>query len=279
MVKTSVIIAVCVTLFISLILPVLGCIVYGLKNKRKGIWTAWLLGAAGFVVFQLIIRIPVLNVLSLNQGFLLLAQNHYILYSFILAFSAALFEVAGRFLAARIMNKKLTFEKGVAAGLGHGGIEAMAIIGIMYVNNLIYIIMINSGSFDTVVAQTAALGADTSALLSVKDALVNSNALMFYMAGYERIVTMIAHTALSLLVCYFVSRKKDLRGIVICLGCHCLMDFVSPIVNGMATGYLGNRISQTTASIIVYLWLTIVAAVAIVAIFKIKKCWKESIEQ
>lgn len=139
--------------------------------------------------------------------------------------------------------------------------------------------MINSGSFDTVVAQTAALGADTSALLSVKDALVNSNALAFYLPGYERILTMILHTALSLLVCYFVSRKKDLHGIVICLGCHWLTDFVPPIVTGMATEYLGNRISQTTATIIVYLWLTIIAAAAIGVIVKIKKCWKKPIEE
>lgn len=69
MVSNSVIAAVCVTLFISLVLPVALYLVYGIKNKGKGVWTAWLLGAAGFFVFQIVIRIPLLNLLSLNEGF------------------------------------------------------------------------------------------------------------------------------------------------------------------------------------------------------------------
>ena len=50
-------------------------------------------------------------------------------------------------------------------------------------------------------------------------------------------VTMILHIALTMLVCYFVSRKKDFVGIVICLLLHWLVDFVTPLINGMATEY------------------------------------------
>ena len=46
MVSTTTILAVLVTLFISLILPVISYIVYGAKNKGKGVWSGWLLGAA-----------------------------------------------------------------------------------------------------------------------------------------------------------------------------------------------------------------------------------------
>ena len=84
MVGVSTIIAVCVTLFISLVLPIVVYIMYGVKNKGKGVWTAWLLGAAGFFVFQMIIRVPILNLLSLNAGFVAFLQEHYILYCFIM---------------------------------------------------------------------------------------------------------------------------------------------------------------------------------------------------
>lgn len=271
MVGVSTILAVCVTFLISMVLPIVVYIIYGVKNKGKGVWTAWLLGAAGFVIFQVIIRIPILNGLAGLEGFQTFATQNYALYCLILAFTAGLFEVAGRYIVAKIMQKNLTFERGFAAGLGHGGIESIVLIGTMYLNNLIYILMINTGSFDTVIQQTAAAGVDTAALVSVQDALVNSGCGVYLLAGYERILTMIFHTALSLMVCYFVTRKKDALGIILCLICHTIIDFVSPLINGMANGYLGNGLSTTTAYIIIYSFLTVVAVVAVIGIVVLKK--------
>lgn len=276
MVSTSVIIAICVTLFISLLLPILIYVIYGVKNKGKGIWTAWLLGAAGFFVFQVIIRLPILSILSLNQSFISFAENHYILYCLALAFTAGLFEVAGRYAAAKIMNKRgITFKKGFAAGLGHGGIEAMLIVGMTYINNLIYIAMINTGSFDAIVEQTAQLGTDTSSLVMVKDTLINSSPVIFYLAGYERILTMILHVALSLIVCYFVWKKKDAVGIIICLAFHTIVDFITPLISGLTADYLENSISINISYVLVYIFLTIVAVVSIIVIYCLKKSWSK----
>lgn len=274
MISTSTLITVIITFIISAILPLMLWIAYGIKNKGKGVWTAWLLGAAGFFIMQVIIRIPILNMISLTAGFQAFVENQYVLYCFVAAFTAALFELIGRYVVAKIMAKNLTYERSFAAGLGHGGIEAMIIIGMTYLNNLLYIGMINSGTFDVIVEQTVALGVDTTSLVAVKDALINTNSAVFLLAGYERILTMIFHLAMSLIVCYFVSKKQDLKGILICLVCHWIIDFIAPLVNGMATGYMGNVISQTTAYIIVYVFLTIVAVVSVVAIANIRKKWK-----
>lgn len=273
MVNTSTLIAVIITFLITSILPLVVWVIYGLKNKGKGVFTAWLLGAAGFFIMQIIIRIPILNMLSLTAGFQSFVAKHYVLYCLVVAFTAGLFELIGRYVVAKIMAKNLTYEKGFAAGLGHGGIEAMIIIGMTYLNNLLYIGMINSGTFDGIVEQTAALGVDTTSLVAVKDALINTNSAVFLLAGYERILTMILHVALSLMVCYFVSKKQDLKGILICLACHWMVDFIAPLVNGMATEYMGNMISQTTAYIIVYVFLTIVAVASVVSIMNIRKKW------
>lgn len=273
MVGNLTIITVCVTLCISLLLPVAVLIVYGVKNKGRGVWSAWLLGAAGFAVMQVVIRLPILSVLSLIPAFVEFSVRHYVLYCFILALTAGLFEVVGRYVVAKLMSKKLTCIRGIAAGMGHGGIEAMLIVGMTYVNNLIYIVMINSGQFDTIVQQTAAMGVDTASLVALKEALVGTNAAVFLLAGYERILTMAFHVALSLLVCYFVSRKKDILGILICLVCHCAADFVTPLVNGLATPYMGNRISTTTAYVIVYIFLTVVAVLSVLLIRRISRKW------
>lgn len=273
MVSTSSILAVCITLCISLIFPVIVFIVFGLKNRGQGIWSAWLLGAAGFFIFQFLIRLPIINSLSQNPQFLSFAVNNYVLYSFCMALTAALFEAAGRYIVAKLLHNNLTYKRGIAAGLGHGGIEAMLLIGTMYINNLVYMVMINSGSFDTAVAQTAALGGDTSSMLAAKEIFISSGPTAYLLSGYERLMTMIFHVALSLLVCYFVSKKKDLIGIAICVACHCAVDFVAPIVSGMASVYLGNKISQTTSYIIIYAFLTIVAVLSLLAIRHISSLW------
>ena len=107
MVSTSAIVAVCVTLFISLLLPIIVYIVYGVRNKGRGVWTAWLLGAAGFFVLQIIIRLPIISLVSLIPGYLGFIENHYVIYCLILAFTAGLFEVVGRYAVAKILQKKL----------------------------------------------------------------------------------------------------------------------------------------------------------------------------
>lgn len=273
MVPVSTIVTVFITLFITLILPVIVYIIYGVKNKGKGVWTAWLLGAAGFFVFQVIIRMPILSLLSLSQGFMNFATNHYILYCLVLAFTAALFEVAGRYIVAKIMSKKLTYDRSFAAGLGHGSIEAMFIVGMTYVSNLLYIGMINGGTFDSIVEQTAAMGVDASQLVVLKDSLMNTPSATFLLAGYERVLTVILHIALSMLVCYFVSRKQDFKGIVICVLIHWMVDFISPVLSGLATEYLGNVISTGMSYVLVYIFLTAIAVVSVIVIRRLKKTW------
>ena len=72
--------AMCITLVISLVLPVIALIVYALKNRRQGVASAWFLGAAGFFVTQMVIRVPILSTLSLMPGFMAFAENHYVVY-------------------------------------------------------------------------------------------------------------------------------------------------------------------------------------------------------
>ena len=267
--------AMCVTLFVSLVLPVILLVIYALKNRKQGVVKAWFLGAAGFFVTQIVVRIPLLSVLNMSESFISFAENNYVIYAILLAFTAGLFELVGRYVVAKILSKNLSFKKGFAAGLGHGGIEAMALIGMSYISNLLYVAMINTGAINAVIAQTEAMGVDTSAIYTLVDTLVNTPAYMFLLGGYERLLTMIAHTAMTLIVFYFVWKKQDIKGIGICLLMHTLLDGVSAIVSGMATPYLGSVISQNVSYVIIYVYLTIVAVVAVVVIRKIKQSWRE----
>ena len=267
--------AMCVTLFISLILPVVALVVYAVKNRKQGVASAWFLGAAGFFLMQVVIRVPILSTLSLMPGFVSFVENHYVLYALMLGLTAALFEVVGRFACAKILNKNLTYTKGFAAGLGHGGIEAMVLIGMTYVSNLLYVAMINTGAIEGVIAQTEAMGVDVaSEVYALVDTLVNGPAYLYLLAGYERILAMIGHVAMTLVVFYFMSKKQTLKGIGICVLYHFVMDSMVGIIGGLATPYLGSVVSQNVSYVLTYVFLTAMAAVAIVAICKIRAAWK-----
>lgn len=270
MVSTFTILACILTLLVSLFLPVGLLILFALKNKRQGIFSAWLLGAAGFFVTQILIRLPILMVLQSQSWFLTFSQSHLFAYAFGLAFTAGLFELAGRFVAAKLMRKNLTFKRSLAAGLGHGGIEAIILIGTSYISNLAMIAMINSGSFDTLIAQTAAAGVDTSQLELVRQQLLTTSPALFLLGGFERILAMTAHAAMSLIVCYGVAHKKVLPCLLICLGIHTMIDLTAGI-----SLLAGTVLSQTAVYLIIYLILAIVAAISVFVIIKLRCRWQD----
>ena len=259
-----------ITLFVSLLLPVIALVVFAAGHKKQGIVSAWLLGALGFFVTQILIRLPILTFLQGQSWFLSLAQNHLFGYAFSLAFTAGLFELAGRFAVAKLMRKNLTYNRALAAGLGHGGIEAMLLIGMTYVNNLIYIFMINSGTFDAVIAQTAALGVDVTQLELIRTQLLTTSPALFLLAGFERILAMTGHAAMSMVVCWGVHSGKPLKCALVCLGIHTLLDLTAGI-----SLLSGTVLSQTTAYIIIYAILVAMAALSLWILKELQRRWRK----
>lgn len=259
-----------ISLFVSLICPVALIVAFTLKNRKQQLPSAWLLGAAGFFVTQMLIRLPILTALQTQPWFLSFSENNGFLFAFMLAFTAGLFELAGRFAVAKLLSKNLTYKRSLAAGFGHGGIEAMILVGITYLNNILYIFMINNGTFDTVVAQAAQTGVDVSALIQLKDQLVNTSPTLFLLGGFERILAMTGHAAMSLIVCYGVHTGQPLKGALICLGIHTMIDLTAGI-----SMLIGKGLSQTTAYLIIYAILTAVAVLSIRIIMKIHSQWNK----
>ena len=267
MIPSSTFIACFITLFLSLVLPILVLIVMGIKNKGKGIWSAWFLGAAGFFISQIVVRLPLLNILSGMASFQSFAREHYFLYALLLAFTAGLFELAGRFAAAKFLGKNRTFRRSLAAGLGHGGIESIVLVGLTYINNLVYLFLIQSGAFDAMIAQTEAMSVDSAQLIAVRDTLLQVSAPLFLAAGVERVLTMVSHAAMSVIVCYGVAVKHPLPWMLLCLGMHTLLD-----TTVAATGFF----SQNIAYGIIYTCMTVMALVSIWILRKLSQRWPET---
>lgn len=277
MVPVSTIVCCVITLLICLALPVLALLWMDGKYKKQGIPSAWLLGAAGFFVTQILIRVPILTVLQGQSWFMEFANSHLFLYAFGLAFTAGLFELAGRFVVAKLLRKNLTSRRALAAGLGHGGIEAIVLIGMAYVNNLIYIFMINTGYFDSLFAQVQGLSGEqlelaVSQLEMIRTQLVEYPAGMFLLGGFERILAMTAHTAMSMVVCYGVAHGKTLPCMLVCLGIHTLIDLTAGIQL-----LAGTVLSQTAAYIMIYAVLIVVALISLLIIRELLRRWKKEV--
>ena len=229
MVSNATIVCICISLLISLILPILIPIIFGMKYKKKGMVSAWMLGAAGFFITQMLLRIPVLTVLQKTRWYTNFSQNHLFGYVLFLAVTAAVFELAGRYSVAKVLLKNPGYRRSLLAGLGHGGIEAIAIVGITMVNNLAYASMINAGTFQDTLVSAAAAGVDVSTLELIGQQLLNTAPGMFLLSGVERLLAMTAHVAMSMLVCYGIAHKKAGICILLCLGIHTLMDLTAGI--------------------------------------------------
>ena len=275
MVPVSTLLACIVTLCVCLFLPVVLLILFAAKYKKEKILPAWLLGAAGFFVTQMLIRIPILTVLQTQPWFTAFASNTPFVYAFSLAFTAGLFELVGRFVVAKLMVKNLTFRRSLAAGLGHGGIEAIVLIGLTYVNNLVYIVMINTGMFDPMIQEVAAMGDAVPQLEStiaqlemVKTQLVSYPASLFLLASVERVLTICCHAGMSLIVCYGVASGKTIPCLLICLGIHTLLDLTAGI-----SLLIGTALTQTVAYLIIYLILAIAAVVSLLILRKLHGRW------
>ncbi len=252
MVSTASLAAMFATLLLSVGLPI-GLVVYFYRRYRFSL-KALLVGVGVFVVFQIVLRLPLLSFLATQSWFSDLSSSFLFSVVLIGGFTAGLVEECGRYLGFSILLKdKLSWENGLAYGLGHGGIEAIAVVGLAYINNIVLSIMINQGAFDRLIAP--ALGAEA---VLIKNQLTGLPPSLFLAAGAERALTLIIHIALSLMVLYAVKRKKPLFLLTAIL--------LHTVLNAGAV-YLHQSVSMWAAE----LYIAALAAAALYLIVKIKE--------
>ena len=101
-----------------------------LLSKAKILSGISFTGAAVFILFQLVTRIPLIQlVLPGMDWYKETIQSNIWTYGLFLGFTAGLFEEVGRYLAFILILKNLDWKNAVAFGIGHGGIEAILLVG------------------------------------------------------------------------------------------------------------------------------------------------------
>ncbi|SOC14070.1 YhfC family intramembrane metalloprotease [Pseudobutyrivibrio ruminis] len=245
------IIGMCFTLLISFGLPI-GLLLYAM-NKLKAKMISFWIGAATFVVFALVLE-QLLHIGMINQFGEALTGNILIkaIYG---GLAAGIFEEVGRFISMKLFMKRLlNKENAFMYGVGHGGIEAMIIVGLTTVSNLISAYMINTGLmekslelFDSDIKQ------QTIDQLSL---LWTTSPVDFYMAGVERVVAITLHLSLSYIV-YRAVKDGKIQLLFLSIALHAFADFVTVLVAGYAP--------------IIVVEIILIVIVSIIAVFVYKR--------
>ena len=190
------------------------------------------IGALAFVLFALVLeQIP--HVIMLNLLGETLTENIW-LYAVYGGLAAGLFEETGRFTAMKFwMKKSLSKESSVMYGVGHGGIEAVLIVGITCISNLITALMINSGQIESAFS-TIEDGAGKETAIQGLAVLWTTPGYQFFLAGVERISAITLHICLSYLV-YRAVKYGMKKYYFLAVGIHFLVDALTVLLANFAS--------------------------------------------
>lgn len=155
------------------------------------------------------------------------------LYAIYGGFMAGLFEETGRYLAFSFALKKYR-AKNVNAlmyGAGHGGFEAMAIVGLTMINNIVWSIMINSGR---IAELTGSLTGDQLAQAQQSiGLLISTPSYQFLLGGVERLFAILLHISLSVLVWFSVKWEGKLYLYPLAILFHFAVDAAAALLSGL----------------------------------------------
>lgn len=156
-----------------------------------------------------------------------IAQN-VVLYSLYGCLMAGLFEETARLIGLRYLCKKdPSPTTGFAYGVGHGGIEAILLVGVSVANNLVIMIMVNGGSLNTLLE--GATDEQASTAMAQLEQLAAQPSSVFLAAGIERIIAICLHLSLSVLIWMVVTKKLPMWGYPLAIGLHAVSNIAAAL--------------------------------------------------
>lgn len=188
------------------------------KSTKKIV--SFFAGCACFVVFQVLTRMPLLSMLSqYSTDYLLFSSTQPLANAFLLSLSAGVFEETGRYIVFSIMKKRKTDADPISFGLGHGGIEAVLLVAIPFIQSM-----------------------------AMKSPFTAEQA---FCSGLERISAITLHVALSILVYRCVKAKKGVF-VLLAVALHTLFNVVALFSLNFGMSLLLTEILLLAVAVIIY---------------------------
>lgn len=193
------------TILVALCLPIAAIIGYRIKVKRL---LPICIGALGFILFALILeRILHTAVFTFFSGI----TSNLLIYALYGCLAAGLFEETARLVGLSYLCKKhSSLATGIGYGIGHGGIEAILLVGVPMLSQALFLFN------------------PTQEIVTV----FNSAGVTFLFGGLERIFAMAVQMALSILIWMVVTQRLHIRWYFVSILLHALVNVPAMFYQG-----------------------------------------------
>lgn len=157
-----------------------------MENKVVFYMKIFLTGCFTFFISQVVLRIPLINVVGKNSTVARLSIIYPVIYAILISWSAGLFEELFRYLFGKFLIKNKNLISGILFGLGHGIFEVL------------YILYLSKDTFYMI---------------------------DFRFFTLERIIAITFHIGMAVLIFYSLSKNKDFLGVILAIFLHGLYNF------------------------------------------------------
>lgn len=254
-----------ITVILMVAIPVI-FFIYWRKNYKQQTKISWLIaGAIGFIVSARVLELGVHMVCIVTDNPISRFINGntiaYVLYGIIMA---GVFEECGRYIVLKyIMKKNRTTENAVMYGIGHGGIEILAVLLPALITYLAVAVLFSAGDMENALSTLDITEETVSvALPSIQTAAAFDYGMMA-MNVIERLFAMLLHIGLTVVVYYgVVTDKKICLPVAIIL--HMLMDTFPAL-------YQRSVVPLWTVELWAGVWTGVVVFIAVNLYRKMKK--------
>ena len=254
-----------ITVILMVAIPVI-FFIYWRKNYKQQTKISWLIaGAIGFIVSARVLELGVHMVCIVTDNPISRFINGntiaYVLYGIIMA---GVFEECGRYIVLKyIMKKNRTTENAVMYGIGHGGIEILAVLLPALITYLAVAVLFSAGDMENALSTLDITEETVSvALPSIQTAAAFDYGMMA-MNVIERLFAMLLHIGLTVVVYYgVVTDKKICLPVAIIL--HMLMDTFPAL-------YQRSVVPLWTVELWAGVWTGVVVFIAVILYRKMKK--------
>lgn len=217
--------ALIITVVLMLAIPV-GCFLFWRGKHKAQTTLVWLFaGAAGFLVSARVLEFGVhyFCIVADNpvSRFLNGSTAAFVLYG---GAMAGVFEECGRYLILKhILKKNRTPENAVFYGIGHGGIEILAVVLPLMVTYLAIAVLFSAGNTENALGVFKITEENAAAFLPSLQAAAAFDYAAMAMNVMERLFAMCLHIGLTVIVFYGVSNRKPVF-LPLAIVLHMLMD-------------------------------------------------------
>lgn len=167
-----------------------------MQKKGRRVIRPFVIGMAAFFISQILLRIPIMSIVLEPMVWYQILKKQPFLFCLFTGFTAGLFEEVARYVGIRffLKNNRRPMD-GLAFGLGHGGIEAMLLVGFPVC------LTIASGMVDIAIGEVA-------------------------LSALERAAAIGLHIGETMIVLTGINKKQPFRYLIIAILIHTLTDFM-----------------------------------------------------